>query len=694
MFWRVVLSLLTVAAWVGFAAAQAPAADDLDALQEKAIKAAVAKVAPCVVQIETSGGSEVIGRGPRGGSVRKGVGPTSGLIVAADGYVLSSSFNFANKPSDIFVAVPGHKERYVAKVVAKDASRMVTLLKINAAGLPVPQPTPKNEVRVGQTALALGRTFETMDGQPGVSVGIIGAVGRIWGRAIQTDAKVSPTNYGGPLVDLQGRVMGVLVPASPQAEDETAGVEWYDSGLGFAIPLEDLNRVLPRLKEGKDLQKGILGIVPKDPDIYGPEPVVGQVLSNSAAAKGGIKEGDVIVEVDGKPVVNQAQVMHALGTRYEGDTVTVKVRRDKEEVTLPNLTLGSRAAATAISWLGILPLRDDPELGVEVRYVYPKGPADAAGLKAGDRIMKVGGNQGQLRPFSGRDQLTALLSTAQAGQEMKLEVVRKEGMKTEVLTVKLGERPDAVPDDLPKEATKKKALEPRKQPGNQPPPPPMPGDKKEEKKKDPETGLLARTSAAGDHQYWLYVPKDYDPNVSYGLVVWLHPEGKGKKEDIKDFVDTWEDYCKDNHLILAAPKAESDTGWVAGEAEFVQEVAREVLANYTVDRRRVVAHGMGVGGELAFYLGFHARDLVRGVATTGAALTSQPKERVATSPLDFYVVAGGKDPLVKAVAETKARLVEMKHPVTHREIANMGHQYLDLKTLDELVRWIDSLDRM
>ena len=83
------------------------------------------------------------------------------------------------------------------------------------------------------------------------SVGIISAVGRIWGRAMQADAKISPVNYGGPLVDLYGRVLGVIVPADPRSEGETAGVEWYDSGIGFAVPLEDILAALPRLKEAR-----------------------------------------------------------------------------------------------------------------------------------------------------------------------------------------------------------------------------------------------------------------------------------------------------------------------------------------------------------------------------------------------------------------------------------------------------------
>ena len=102
-------------------AGQVRADDDIDAVQEKAIKAAVARVSPSVVQIETSGGADLIGSGPRGGQqIRKGAGPTTGLVVSADGYVISSAFNFANKPSAIFVAVPGRKERLVARLVATD----------------------------------------------------------------------------------------------------------------------------------------------------------------------------------------------------------------------------------------------------------------------------------------------------------------------------------------------------------------------------------------------------------------------------------------------------------------------------------------------------------------------------------------------------------------------------------------------
>jgi S1-C subfamily serine protease/predicted esterase len=712
---RAFFSLLLV--WLGFAAlpisAQQPSAgDDLEGLLEKAMKAAVARVAPAVVQIETSGGSDILmtGSGPTSQPIRKAAGPTTGLIVASDGYIVSSAFNFANKPSAIFVAIPGQKERLVAKVIATDTTRMVTLLKVEATGLPVPAATPKKEIQVGQWTLALGRALAGLDTPPTVSTGIVSAVGRIWGRAIQTDAKVSPVNYGGPLVDLQGRVMGVLVPASPRGEDETAGLEWYDSGIGFAIPLEDVNAVLPKLKQGKDLKKGLLGIRLQSTDIYGATPIIGTVDPDSPAARAGIKSGDTVTEINGVRVVRQAQILHILGEKYEGDTVSVKVLREKNELSFQNLVLASTSKAHAQPFLGVLPMRDDPELGEELRYVFPKSPAEAAGLKVGDRIMKVTVPNVPAIPFSGRDELTAVLDQIPPGTELQLDVVRKESKKTETLKLTLGVMPDTVPDSLPEAASYKKALAPRKQaqpvpqprlpqgkpPQGKPPMPPPKEEKKEDKdkeKKKVETGLLKRATPARDHEYWLYVPEDYDPNISYALVVWLHPAGKGKDKETEAVISTWDDFCNENHMILLCPRAEAETGWVASESEFILQTIRDVEAEYTIDRQRIVAHGMGVGGQMAFYLAMHARNVIRGVATVGAMLNSPLKDNLAQQRQAFFIVAGGKDPVAKAIEETKTKLVEHKFPVVYHEVPEMGAEYFDGVILRDLILWIDSLDR-
>ncbi len=692
----------------------ARADDDLDDLQEKAIKAAVRTVAPCVVQIETSGGTELVGgAGPRG--IRAGGGPTSGLIVHADGYVISSAFNFASKPAAIHVSIPGHKERYVAEVVASDNTRMLTLLKLVGVNgkLPAPVAAPKSEMRIGQTALAVGRTLVGQaDQMPSVSVGILSALHRIWDRAIQTDAKVSPTNYGGPLIDLHGRVQGVLVPASPRSEGETAGFEWYDSGIGFAIPLEDINRVLPRMLKGTKetpvtLKRGLLGITMKQAaDMHDAAATIGTVAPGSAAEKRGLKPGDTIKTIDGKPVVTQSQLQQRLGPKYEGDVVSLTVQRGKDEIKVDKVVLEGAVAAYAQPFLGILPIRDDPEPGVEVRYVYPGSPADKAGLKAGDRIMKIGREVAPGRvvtqPVQNRDQMITMMAGTIPGLELAFEVKRAEGKKTETLKIKFGEVPETVPgkDQLPEKSSARKALVKPKTAGPTPPAPAKKDEKKEDKKdeKKAETGLLKRTTAAADHTYWIYVPENYDPNVAHAVLVWLHPAGKSKAKDFDNFSFSWQFDCEDYHIILVCPQAEAERGWTQSEGEFVQEAVKAVGESYTIDRQRIVAHGMDRGGEMAFWMGFHSRGLFRGVAPTGAALTSNPREKVANQPLNFFLVVGDKDPLLDAVKETKAKLTEYKYSVIFREIKNMGRQYIDgrlgIETLHELARWIDSLDRM
>ncbi len=179
------------------------AADDAGAQEQAAFEAAVDRVAPAVVRIETIGGLEQVE------GVLIGTGPTTGLVVDPSGYIISSAFNFVGKPASILVRLPGG-QRKPARLVATDHSRMLVLLKIDAdKPLPTCQIVPRGEMRVGQWTIAVGRTFDSP--RPNMAVGILSALDRVWGKAIQTDAAVSPNNYGGPLVDVRGRVLGVLV---------------------------------------------------------------------------------------------------------------------------------------------------------------------------------------------------------------------------------------------------------------------------------------------------------------------------------------------------------------------------------------------------------------------------------------------------------------------------------------------------
>src|SRR6185503_21279487 len=129
----------------------------------------------------------------------------TGVVVDPGGYIITSAYNFLNNPPTILVRVAGHAgEPLVATRVATDKSRMLTLIKVETKGLPMPAYVPKKDIKEGQFAIALGRALDVkMDKSPAVSVGVISAMGRIWGKCLQTDAKISPINYGGPIVDIQ-----------------------------------------------------------------------------------------------------------------------------------------------------------------------------------------------------------------------------------------------------------------------------------------------------------------------------------------------------------------------------------------------------------------------------------------------------------------------------------------------------------
>lgn len=716
-------------------AAPAVAQDDANDATEKALKLAAQKVAPFIAKIETAGGRGMIGGGegpggrPGGPAVKRGVGPTSGVVVHKDGYVISSAFNFANKPTDIFVTVPG-RERKVAKIIANDTSRMLTLLKVDLTDLPVPEAFPTKDVQVGQWTLAMGRTLEPETSKaPSVSVGIVSALGRIYGKCIQTDCKVSPVNYGGPLVAVDGRIMGVLIPASTSGEGETAGVEWYDSGIGFAIPMEAAFESAKRMMAtGKDLHRGVIGFIPQNPnELYNLPCVIGTVAPESVALKIGLKPGDTITKIDGKSVANYSALQHTLGPKYEGDVIDLTVERDGKEMKFDKVALGGSNVTFAQPFLGILPMRDDNEPGVEVRFVYPKSPAEAVGLKAGDRITKAGGviaggpkGKGPL-PLpkggppvpggltaitGGRAQLVQLITGLSPGAEIELEVKRKDGGKVETVKAKLAAIMEELPDrdKLPYPATKEKALAKpaAPMPKGDPAPKkeePKKDDKKEEDDlpkgfldKDPKDDTKPLASLTG-RQYWMYVPDNYDKNRSYGVIVWLHPAKGGMSG--KKMKETWETFCDQAHFIMIGPKSKNgENGWTPNETEDVVNAVNEAVKPYTIDRTRIIAHGMGQGGQLALYMGFNARELIRGVAVSGAVLGINAKDNLPTQPLSFFLIAGDKDPLLKDIQETRDKLKEKRFPVIYREIKEFGKEYIDQKTLDELVVWLDSLDRI
>jgi serine protease Do len=640
------------------------AQEDLTAMEEQAMRAAVERAAPCVVRIETLGGLEQL-EGQLVGS-----GPTTGLIVAADGYILSSAFAFAGKPTSILVTLPSGK-RASAAIVARDASRMLVLLKVAAdEALPVPTWVPRQELAVGQWTIAVGRTYP--GSFPNVSVGILSAVNRVWGKAVQTDAKVSPGNYGGPLIDIRGRVIGVLVPLSPQQEGEFAGAEWYDSGIGFAAPLADIWAHLDTMKQGTDLQPGLLGISLKGTDIYTLPATIAACAAKSPARAAGLLPGDTIVELDGVRIERQSELRHALGPRAAGDTVRLVVVRgeNKERIEI-SAALVATIEPYVRAQLGILPMRmsvepakpADAPAGVVVRHVFPGSPAAAAGLRDGDRIVAIG-DQDIANARALRDQIM----TWDPGQVVRLRFLR--GEQTQTIDLTLGRQLMSVPDQLPP------AHAARDQPAAG----------------RPAVGVVEIKIPEVANKCVALVPDNYNPLHPYALVVWLHPPGKFNQEEL---ISRWKKLCEDYDLIVLAPQSEDEQRWMSTEIEFVRKAIDDVMRSYSVDPTRVALHGYQAGGAMAYYVAFLHRDVARGVVAVAAPLPMRLGKPATDpiQPLAVYSVSSEKSEAADRIVAGEKLLERLAFPVLARLLPG-EERYLSEQELAELVRWIDALDRI
>lgn len=306
------------------------------AARAEAFRRAAAAVAPSVVRIETVGGTQPTQAG--GPAFTVADGPTTGVVFSSDGLILTSSFNFVRDPSVITVVL--HDDtRHVAELLARDELRRLAMLKIEAKDLPTPSWTER--IRVGQWAVSLGRGHgRTINGgvagDPAggctITAGIVSGLNRMSGLVLQTDAKLSPANFGGPLVDLDGKVVGLCVPIGMDTS-ELSGVEWYDSGIGFAVPIEQVRTAADELAGGHNIRRGILGVAihPAMPDAV----VIAGVGDPSPAMRAGLRGGDTITAIDGEPVKNHADLRRVLRPRSAGARVIVRIRREGDKAELP-----------------------------------------------------------------------------------------------------------------------------------------------------------------------------------------------------------------------------------------------------------------------------------------------------------------------------------------------------------------------
>ncbi|MHC4852623.1 MAG: S1C family serine protease [Planctomycetota bacterium] len=326
--------------------AQPYATDDYLKLQSL-LQGAMAKMAPSVVTIQTFGGTRKApkrqpkgqpkppgqpgrppqrpGRKPRPKLGMTGFaqaqGATAGIVLSADGWILVSGFALNYNPTTILVQLADGRS-FTAVRKGEDKSRGIAVLKIEAENLKVPEFVHPKDVKVGQWCFVLGRTFGLKD--PSVHMGVVSAKDRIFGRAIQTDAYTSPANYGGPLMDVQGRIMAISVPLS--ASGRQAGEDLYDSGIGFGATIADIQPLIERMKQGEVLHRGYLGVATL-PSHLGPGAKLSRVQKKSPAHNAGLRKGDTILEIDKVKVANSFHLQMLVGSKMVGDPVAVKYKK-------------------------------------------------------------------------------------------------------------------------------------------------------------------------------------------------------------------------------------------------------------------------------------------------------------------------------------------------------------------------------
>lgn len=675
--------------------------DSLIAQEETAFRAAADTVAESVVQIRTIGGLDVVD------GTLLADGPTTGLIISPDGYIISSAFNFVQRPASILVTLPSGKQA-PAELVATDHSRMTVLLKISGvADLPVPTLAPADEAKPGQWAVAVGRTFRS--DRVNISVGVVSAVNRMFGKAIQTDADVSTACYGGPLVDIRGRVLGLIVPMAPQATSEVAGAEWYDSGIGFAVPLAPLAERIEQMKKGEDLRVGLLGIGLDAGNPHSSPAELAAVHPESPAGLAGLKRGDRIIELDGRPIRNQTDLRFALGPRYGGETVNVAVKRGDEQLNR-DITLVGELPPFRHAFLGILPMRtavvesnekrndgkadeDEPKTanseqpddnksddvsGIVVRMVYPGGPADEAGVRAGDRIIQIDETK-----VASIDDAIGAMDNAAPGVDVKLKLERADG-PVEIL-VQAVRMPTNVPSELP----------PAYEAGEKA------GDKDAAKDGDAGETQKATARTSGEirdiklpefaNRCKAYLPATPDVDRPLAVVLWLHAPGETNAQAV---IDQWKDACDRDGILFVAPSAAQADRWEKTELEYLKRLTERIIAEYNVDRRRVVVFGHEGGGAMAWLLGLSGREVFRGIATSSSPLPRQvtvPANNPTTRFAIFSAIPAAKD-VAAQIASGLKKFADAGYPITTSTSVESGGKLSDAQR-EELVRWIDTLDR-
>jgi len=366
----------------------------------------------------------------------------SGVIVDRRGYILTN--NHVIEQADQIEVRLSDKRKFTAAVIGKDPKTDLAVIKVDAPDdLPVAKLGDSGKIRIGEWAIAIGNPFGL---DQTVTVGVISAVGRsdvgitTYEDFIQTDASINPGNSGGPLVNINGEVIGI-----------NTAIVATGQGIGFAIPINMAREIKDRLiAQGKVVRAwlgvGIQELTEELAAQFGVKPedgvLVGNVMQDSPAERGGMKTGDIIQEFNGNRISNVRQLQREVAQSPVGSTAQVRVLREKKPLLL-TIVLGEQptelAAATepsvplteAAERFGLTvqdltaELRDqlrlkDPD-GIVVSGVEEAGPAARAGIRPGDVITEA-----NREPVRNTQDFSRILGQLRRGQNLLL-LVRRDG---------------------------------------------------------------------------------------------------------------------------------------------------------------------------------------------------------------------------------------------------------------------------
>lgn len=341
-----------------------------------------------------------------GGRPMPQISQGSGFFISSDGYIATN--NHVVKGADKITIVFNDNKELDATLIGTDPQTDLAVLKVEGKDFPFLNFANSDNIDVGEWAIAIGSPFQL---EATVTVGVVSAKGRQNLKItdledfLQTDAAINPGNSGGPLLNLNSEVIGV----NTAIVSRSGGY----MGIGFAIPSNMAKAIANQIIDKGSVTRGFIGVSlqPVDKDIadaFGLEKaegaLVSEVVKDSPADKGGIKQGDIIVKFNGNPVKSVGNFRNEVSLMAPGSKVKIEVNRKGQLVSL-NITLGNASdkaatSSTAQQKLGLEVESLNPQMarqlglnpqdtGVVITRVRPGSPAAMAGLRPGFLIQAI-----------------------------------------------------------------------------------------------------------------------------------------------------------------------------------------------------------------------------------------------------------------------------------------------------------------